>query len=100
VLISCNQIYQSHSLKDISVPLFTVLKNTAIVFIALGEKYMYNQQLNLKTIICFLLIILGSAVAAIGEEIYLTMWGAFWTFANIASTVCYMVSSVSRGGVI
>lgn len=78
-------------MKDISVPLFTVLKNTAIVFIALGEKYMYNQHLNLQTIICFLLIILGSGVAAIGEEIYLTMWGAFWTFANVASTVCYMV---------
>ncbi|KAG5493286.1 hypothetical protein GH5_02028 [Leishmania sp. Ghana 2012 LV757] len=76
------------SLGTMSVAAQTILKNLAVVFIALGDKFLYLKAQTLSVYVSFALMILGSYLGAKGDR-WVTPWGLVWTFLNIISTVLY-----------
>ncbi|GET92378.1 lipophosphoglycan biosynthetic protein (lpg2) [Leishmania tarentolae] len=76
------------SLGTMSVAAQTILKNLAVVLIALGDKFLYGKAQTPMVYFSFALIILGSFLGAIGDK-WVTAWGLFWTFLNIVATVSY-----------
>jgi GDP-mannose transporter len=79
------------SLAHVSVPLFNVLKNCAIILTAYGENYFFGRKLDIKILSSFVLMIAGSIVTSLDKEIYLTFFGAIYVLANILATVCYVL---------
>ncbi|CAJ1992672.1 LPG2 / GDP-Man transporter [Leishmania donovani] len=76
------------SLGTMSVAAQTILKNLAVVLIALGDKFLYGKAQTPMVYFSFALMILGSLLGAKGDK-WVTAWGLVWTFLNIVSTVSY-----------
>nr|CAJ2472154.1 unnamed protein product [Leishmania braziliensis] len=89
------------SLGSMSVAAQTIIKNLAVVFIALGDKFLYGKAQTPSVYVSFALMFFGSYLGAKGDK-WVTPWGLFWTFLNIAATVLYtlymktMLGSVSN----
>lgn len=76
------------SLGTMSVAAQTILKNLAVVFTALGDKFLYGKAQTPSVYFSFALMIFGSYLGAKGDQ-WVTAWGLFWTFLNIVSTFSY-----------
>ncbi|CCW66485.1 unnamed protein product [Phytomonas sp. Hart1] len=79
------------SLEMMSVSAQTVIKNLAIILTAVGDSYIFGKRINTSMYGSFVLMIIGSCLCAKGDP-WVTSWGLFWTFLNILTTVCYMLS--------
>lgn len=78
------------SLHSMSVAVQTILKNLAMILTALGDSYFFDKKLTRGMFGAFLLMALGSCVGSAGDP-WVTAVGLFWTFANIACTVGYVL---------
>lgn len=76
------------SLGTMSVAAQTVLKNLAVVFTALGDKFLYGKPQTPAVYGAFGLMILGSYLGAKGDK-WVSWEGLMWTFLNIAATASY-----------
>lgn len=76
------------SLHEMAVSTQTIIKNLAIIFTAVGDSYFYGKRVTAGMYAAFSLMVLGSYVTARGDQ-WVTVWGLFWTFANIIVTVSY-----------
>lgn len=84
-------LHLTFSLQHISIPLFTVLKNTTTIFLAIGEYYMFKRRISWIDFFSFFLIIFGNVVTCTDVNIFFTFYGLFWTFMNISFTFMYLV---------
>ena len=78
------------SLKLMSVAVQTILKNLATIITALGDMYLFEKKLTPPMFGAFALMIFGSYLGTAADP-WATPWGLFWTFANIAATVAYVL---------
>ena len=78
------------SLQHNTVPLVTVFKNITNIFIAAGEYYLFNKPAEFLVMVAFG-IMLGGAVAAAWNDIYITAIGLFWMIGNCFSTAGYVL---------
>ncbi|RNF18746.1 GDP-mannose transporter [Trypanosoma conorhini] len=76
------------SLHTMSVSMQTIIKNLAVIFTAFGDSRFFKKRVTPIMYFSFCLMILGSYMGAKGDQ-WVTAWGVFWTFANIAATVSY-----------
>ncbi|KAH9577491.1 Sugar phosphate transporter domain [Trypanosoma melophagium] len=76
------------SLHTMSVSMQTIIKNLAVIFTAFGDSRLYGRHVTPMMYFSFILMVLGSYMGAKGDQ-WVTPWGLFWTFANIAVTVSY-----------
>jgi len=73
-----------------SVPIVTIFKNIANIFIATGDSYFFKGNVDALTKLAFG-IMLGGAVAASGGEGAVTTKGLFWMLSNCLSTAGYVL---------
>jgi GDP-mannose transporter len=78
------------SLKLMSVAVQTILKSLATVFIVIGDAYFFGKRVTPMMGFSFLLMILGSYIGTAADG-WVTAAGLVWTFANIATTVAYVL---------
>eukprot|EP00586_Coscinodiscus_wailesii_P003851 CAMPEP_0172482466 /NCGR_PEP_ID=MMETSP1066-20121228/8888_1 /TAXON_ID=671091 /ORGANISM="Coscinodiscus wailesii, Strain CCMP2513" /LENGTH=353 /DNA_ID=CAMNT_0013245603 /DNA_START=131 /DNA_END=1192 /DNA_ORIENTATION=+ len=78
------------SLQHNTVPLVTVFKNITNIFIAAGEYYLFNKPAEFLVMVAFG-IMLGGAIAAAWNDIYITGIGLFWMIGNCFSTAGYVL---------
>jgi GDP-mannose transporter len=75
---------------DMSVAVMTILKNTATIIIAFGDSYIFGRQLSPGLLLAFGLMFLGAYLGSSTDR-WVTGWGLFWTFANVAATAAYVL---------
>ena len=78
------------SLFTMSVAVQTILKNLAIILTALGDVHFFHKDLPKAAFIAFGLMVLGSYLGSASDK-WVTPWGLFWTFANVITTVSYVL---------
>ncbi|KEG09571.1 GDP-mannose transporter [Trypanosoma grayi] len=76
------------SLHTMSVSMQTIIKNLAVIITAMGDSKLYGRRVTPVMYFSFVLMVFGSYMGAKGDR-WVTTWGLFWTFMNIAATVCY-----------
>eukprot|EP01061_Rhynchopus_euleeides_P019133 TRINITY_DN31479_c0_g1_i1.p1 TRINITY_DN31479_c0_g1~~TRINITY_DN31479_c0_g1_i1.p1 ORF type:complete len:350 (+),score=121.79 TRINITY_DN31479_c0_g1_i1:70-1050(+) len=77
-------------LRTMSVQITVLIKNLALVLIAIGDNFFFGHYLDKWTLFAFFLMILGSYVGAQQDE-FVTFWGLFWNFANVLCTTGYQL---------
>jgi GDP-mannose transporter len=65
------------ALATISVPVFTVVKNFATIFIALGELYFFQKHISGYVYVTFIVMSVGS-LFAVYDNVFVTPQGIFW----------------------
>lgn len=78
------------SLQHNTVPLVTVFKNVTNIFISAGEFYLFGTPVEYLVVLAFA-IMLGGAVSAAWNDIYITWIGLFWMIGNCLSTAGYVL---------
>jgi GDP-mannose transporter len=90
-LLFVSMLYTSmKSLKTMSVAVQTIIKNLAIVLTALGDAKFFGKHLSPGMFVSFGLMILGSYLGSAADK-WVTSEGLFWTFANVITTVSYVL---------
>lgn len=85
----------------ISIPLFTVFKNTTTIWVALGEWYFLGKDISNISYVAFCVILSGNIVSLWDVATFYSSSGLLWTFANILFTavyLLYMKYALSRSG--
>eukprot|EP01064_Diplonema_japonicum_P000507 TRINITY_DN1032_c0_g1_i1.p1 TRINITY_DN1032_c0_g1~~TRINITY_DN1032_c0_g1_i1.p1 ORF type:complete len:364 (+),score=65.32 TRINITY_DN1032_c0_g1_i1:44-1093(+) len=77
-------------LRTMSVSITLLIKNFALIFIAVGDNILYGHYLDKWVLLSFLLMIFGSFVGA-QQDKWVTPWGLFWNFANVGFTTGYQL---------
>eukprot|EP01059_Diplonema_ambulator_P022548 TRINITY_DN37856_c0_g1_i1.p1 TRINITY_DN37856_c0_g1~~TRINITY_DN37856_c0_g1_i1.p1 ORF type:complete len:366 (+),score=91.17 TRINITY_DN37856_c0_g1_i1:41-1099(+) len=77
-------------LRTMSVSITLLIKNFALIFIAVGDNILYGHYLDKWVLLSFLLMIFGSFVGA-QQDKWVTAWGLFWNFANVGFTTGYQL---------
>ncbi|GMH46766.1 hypothetical protein TrRE_jg12915 [Triparma retinervis] len=78
------------ALANSSVPIVTIFKNIANIFIAAGDGYFFGGQVDSLTKLAFG-VMLSGAVMASGGEGAVTFLGLFWMISNCLSTAGYVL---------
>jgi GDP-mannose transporter len=78
------------SLEYNSVPMVTIFKNVTNILVTVGDYYCFGQVPELLVVVAFG-VMLGGAVAAAWNDIYVTSQGLFWMAANCCSTAGYVL---------
>jgi GDP-mannose transporter len=78
------------SIHDMSVAVMTILKNLATIITAFGDAYLFGHKLTPGMIASFLIMFAGAYFGSSTDR-WVTPWGLFWTFSNVASTVAYVL---------
>jgi len=73
-----------------SVPIVTIFKNIANIFIAAGDKYFFNGTADGLTKLAFAVMLLGALMASGGEGA-VTVKGLCWMLMNCMSTAGYVL---------
>ncbi|KAG8349004.1 putative UAA transporter family Triose phosphate Transporter family [Trypanosoma vivax] len=76
------------SLETMSVSVHSIVKGLAVILTAVGDSRLYGKRVTPLMYCSFVLMSVGSCFATKGDR-WVTAWGIFWTFANIAFTVAY-----------
>lgn len=80
----------AQSIKLMSVPLQTIIKNMSSVFTTLGDSIFYGQTLSLGVLFSFSMMLVGPILGCLGD-FSLTWQGFFWTILNACVTTAYTV---------
>jgi GDP-mannose transporter len=75
---------------DMSVAVMTILKNTATIIIAFGDAYMFGRKLSPGLLVAFAFMFFGAYLGSSTDR-WVTVWGLFWTFSNVAATAAYVL---------
>jgi GDP-mannose transporter len=78
------------ALANSSVPIVTIFKNIANIFIAAGDGYFFGGQVDSLTKLAFGVMLTGAVMASGGEGV-VTAVGIFWMFANCLTTAGYVL---------
>jgi hypothetical protein len=78
------------TLTTMSVPVFTVVKNFATVFIALGELFFFHKSISGYVYVTFAVMTVGS-LFAVYDNVFVTPQGVIMAGINVLSTVCYLL---------
>ena len=78
------------SLQYNSVPMVTIFKNVTNILVTVGDYYCFGQVPE-GLVICAFGVMLGGAIAAAWNDIYVTTEGLFWMAANCCSTAGYVL---------
>ncbi|GMI07529.1 hypothetical protein TrLO_g8246 [Triparma laevis f. longispina] len=90
-LIFCGMLYTSmQALTHNNVPMVTVFKNIANIFIAAGDYVFFNKPSDGLTKLAFGVMLTG-AIAASYKDMHITFVGIFWMFANCLFTAGYVL---------
>jgi len=78
------------SLQHNNVPMVTVFKNVTNIFISAGDYYFFRTPVGSHVMMAFGLM-LGGAILAAWDDVYITFIGLFWMLANCCSTAGYIL---------
>ena len=78
------------SLQYNSVPMVTIFKNVTNILVTVGDYYCFGQVPETLVVVAFG-VMLGGAVAAAWNDIYVSSQGLFWMAANCCSTAGYVL---------
>lgn len=78
------------SLQYNSVPMVTIFKNITNVVVTMGDYYCFGTSVDSLVIVAFG-IMLGGAVAAAWNDIYISVEGISWMAANCLATAGYVL---------
>ena len=78
------------ALQTNSVPMVTVFKNVTNILTAAGDYSLFGNRPEALVLVAFGIMLLG-AVAAAGNDTYVTFQGLFWMMLNCASTAGYVL---------
>lgn len=86
----------SRAMQYLSVPVFTIFKNVAIILIAYGEVIWFGAKVTPMALLSFALIVLSSVVAAWADETpspsgVAAGIGYFWMLANCLSNAAFVL---------
>lgn len=79
------------ALRFVSMPLFTVFKNLAVVGTTAWEFFRFGERHSMGVVLSLGLMITGSIVAAQGD-LTISEAGIFWMLVNVTITVAYVAS--------
>jgi len=88
----------SYVLKFLSVPMVTIFKNVTTTIVALGDFFLFGQDLSFG-IMCSLIMMIGSSVVAGFNDLAFNMIGYIWMMINCivsAGYVLYMRYAMKR----
>ncbi|KAJ9465009.1 GDP-mannose transporter [Diplonema papillatum] len=77
-------------LRTMSVSITLLIKNLALIMIAIGDNLLFGHYLDRWVLLSFALMILGSVVGA-QQDPWVTPWGLFWNFLNVFCTTGYQL---------
>eukprot|EP01060_Flectonema_neradi_P035443 TRINITY_DN6523_c0_g1_i1.p1 TRINITY_DN6523_c0_g1~~TRINITY_DN6523_c0_g1_i1.p1 ORF type:complete len:367 (+),score=26.07 TRINITY_DN6523_c0_g1_i1:107-1102(+) len=77
-------------LKTMSISVTLLIKNFALIFIAVGDNLLYGHYLDKWVLFSFFLMIFGSIIGA-QQDPWVTAWGLFWNFTNVFCTTGYQL---------
>ncbi len=90
-LLFCAMLFTGMtSLTHNTVPMVTVFKNIANIFIAAGDFVFFKTPISPMTMLAFGVMLVGAMAAAKGDA-NVTFAGLFWMFLNCASTAGYVL---------
>lgn len=91
-LLFCLMLWtSSKALRFVSMPIFTVFKNLAVVGTTTWEFCRFGSRVSAGIICSLLLMVAGSVVAGAGD-LTASRAGFFWMIVNVLSTVSYVAS--------
>eukprot|EP00755_Sulcionema_specki_P032014 Sspe_Gene.97823::Locus_71337_Transcript_1_1_Confidence_1.000_Length_1167::g.97823::m.97823/K15356/VRG4, GONST1; GDP-mannose transporter len=76
------------SLRTMSVAMYTLIKNSAMILTALGDVWLFNKHITTVQWMSFALMIMGSTWS-LGSDRWVTLMGVVWTLANVFCTAGY-----------
>eukprot|EP00755_Sulcionema_specki_P005009 Sspe_Gene.31559::Locus_15554_Transcript_2_3_Confidence_0.250_Length_596::g.31559::m.31559/K15356/VRG4, GONST1; GDP-mannose transporter len=71
-----------NGLRTMSISISLLIKNFALILIAVGDHYLYGHFIDRWVMLSFLLMIAGSIVGAT-EDPWVTPIGLFWSISNV-----------------
>jgi len=91
-LLFCVMLWTSgKALRFVSMPIFTVFKNLAVVGTTVWEYCRFGSRVSIG-IVASLALMVGGSVAAGAGDLTVTREGLFWMLVNVLSTVAYVAS--------
>lgn len=91
-LLFCLMLWTSgKALRYVSMPIFTVFKNLAVVGTTTWEYFRFGSRVSVWIIFSLLLMVAGSVVAGAGD-LTATREGFLWMLVNVVMTVAYVAS--------
>ncbi|KCV72404.1 hypothetical protein H696_01800 [Fonticula alba] len=79
------------SLQHLSIHVFTIFKNLAIIFVAYGEKVIFRSKVTPMMLVSFALMVF-SAIAAAGTDLTFDLVGYSWMISNGLASAVYTLS--------
>lgn len=85
----------SKALQFLSIPVYTIFKNLTIILIAYGEVLFFGGQVSSMALGSFLLMVLSSVIACLGDqkdsEAFGLSVGYFWMATNCFSSAAFVL---------